>query len=593
MRLTVFTTSAFEFGLATLFIATYCCCCCCSCSAGVSGPIAFIVPVPNSIRTTIASASASVSTSTVPVSISTEKARRSMGLFQSKEKQQQQQDTDELDEWFADVQRIKQQCCDDPWYQHKLAISKTTVEVADEYVGTQNDINALFPGVHKYLGGAKDERDGCIYGIPSHARSAICLYPITTVSKTAKNDDEVRYRIRLEPLPEHAANGQFKWLRGIIAHGYLYGIPAWANTVLQVDIDAMWGRRPNATGPIVNLIPLPEGHVPSRWQWHGASLNQQKTAIYSIPSNAHQVLKVDLITHTTSLIDIDIPPQYKDFSFNHSNKWYGGLLGDDNAVYGIPYRTCSLLRIDTETDTAAIVGEDYGCKRFNWHGGAKVNGFIYAYPSHANTVLRIDTSLQSKGTISTQLPIHRASYDADTNENYKWLGGAIGADGNIYAMPADASAILKIDTHTNVCSTFGFVGMEKNKWQGGVLSQTDGCIYCIPADGQHVLRIDTRNPSTNIINTATATTTTATRSSSSSSSDDDDGAHDATYHNAVALVGELPNRKNKWQGAFFGNDGIMYAIPENGYRILMVHPSPEQRNWKTGEVVDDVRVELM
>ncbi|KAI2509748.1 hypothetical protein MHU86_4601 [Fragilaria crotonensis] len=162
-----------------------------------------------------------------------------MGLFQSKERQQQQQDAAELDEWFADVQRIKQQCCDDPWYQHKLAISKTTVEVADEYVGTQSDINALFPGVHKYLGGAKDERDGCIYGIPSHARSVICLYP-TRESKTAttNNEEEVRYKIRLEPLPEHAANGQFKWLR-IIAHGYLYGIPAWANTVLQVDIDAM------------------------------------------------------------------------------------------------------------------------------------------------------------------------------------------------------------------------------------------------------------------------------------------------------------------------------------------------------------------
>ncbi|KAI2509111.1 hypothetical protein MHU86_5359 [Fragilaria crotonensis] len=438
-----------------------------------------------------------------------------MGLFQSKERQQQQQDAAELDEWFADVQRIKQQCCDDPWYQHKLAISKTTVEVADEYVGTQSDINALFPGVHKYLGGAKDERDGCIYGIPSHARSVICLYP-TRESKTAttNNEEEVRYKIRLEPLPEHAANGQFKWLRGIIAHGYLYGIPAWANTVLQVDIDAMWGDDRMRQGRF--------------------------------------------------------------------NKWYGGLLGDDNAVYGIPYRTCSLLRIDTETDTAAIVGEDYGCKRFNWHGGAKVNGFIYAYPSHADTVLRIDTSLQSKGTISTRLPIQRASYDVDTNQNYKWLGGAIGADGNIYAMPADASAILKIDTHTNICSTFGFVGTEKNKWQGGVLSPTDGCIYCIPADGQHVLRIATSPSSTD--------TTTATRPSSG---DNDDGADTAMYHNAVSLVGQLPNRKNKWQGAFFGNDGIMYAIPENGYRILMVRPSHEQRNWKTGEVVGDVRVELM
>ena len=514
----------------------------------------------------------------------------SMGLFHSKEREipvgeSPQNNETEDDEWLsAQVKRIQQQCCDDPWYQHKLAISKTTVQVADEYVGTRTDGKALFPGVHKYLGGAKDDRDGCIYGIPSHARSVICLYPTnkddtnTTPSRNEKvaGGAGVEYKIRLEPLPEHAANGQFKWLRGIIAHGYLYGIPAWANTVLEVDIDAMWGRR-KATGPIVNLIPLPEGHVPSQWQWHGASLNQEKTAIYSIPSNAHQVLKVDLKTHTTSLIDIHIPTRYKDFSFHHSNKWYGGILGDDNAVYGIPYRTCALLRIDTEHDTATIVGDDHGCKRFNWHGGAKVNGFIYAFPSHADTVLKIDTSPTSRGQISTQLPIHRASYDDDTNETYKWLGGAIGADGNIYAMPADASAILKIDTHTDHCSTFGFVGTVKNKWQGGVLSPTDGCIYCIPADGEHVLRIDTSKRS-------------------SSSNNNDENENDKDSENAIALVGALPNRKNKWQGAFFGNDGIMYAIPENGYRILMVHPSQQQqqhRDLKTGHVPDDVRVELL
>lgn len=460
-----------------------------------------------------------------------------MGLFQSKKIPE--------DDWHDRIEHIKQQCCD-PWYQNKLAISKTTVEVAYEYEGT-SEFGALFPGVHKYLGGAKDDRDGCIYGIPSHARSVICLYPT-----------EEGYKIRIEPLPEHAANGQFKWLRGIIANGYLYGIPAWANSVLEVDIDAMWGRR-EATGPIINLIPLPEGHVVSQWQWHGASLNKAATAIYSIPSNAHKVLKVDLITHTTSFIEIYIPPEYKHFSFNHSNKWYGGILGDDNAVYGMPYRTCSLLRIDTETDTATIVGPDHGCKLFNWHGGAKVNGFIYAFPSHANTVLKIDTSMQSKGQISTLLDIHRADYDNDTNTNYKWLGGAIGADGNIYAMPADASAVLKIDTTTDHCSTFGFVGTEKNKWQGGILSQSDGCIYCIPADGETVLRIDSR-PEGN---------------------------------NAVARLGNLPSRKNKWQGAFFGKDGVMYAIPENGYRILTVHPSPEKRDWESDESVDDVRVELM
>jgi hypothetical protein len=473
-----------------------------------------------------------------------QQTKKAMGLFQSKEKVAPS-DPDQEEDWRAEMERLEKQCCD-PYYHHNV-IRKSTLAVAREYGEGTSDFGSLFPGVHKYLGGAADDRDGCIYGIPSHSRSLICLYPT----------DE-GYKIRIEPLPEHIANGQFKWLRGIIAHGYLYGIPSKANCVLEVDIDAMWGRR-EAKGDIINLIPLPEGHVARQWQWHGASLNKEKTAIYGIPSNAHNVLKVDLVTHSTSFIKIDIPPEYKEFSFDHSNKWYGGILGDDNAVYGIPYRTCSVLRIDTETDTARIVGPDHGCKLFNWHGGTKINGMIYAFPSHAGKVLKIDTSMESKGQNSTLLDIHRDPDDTDTNTNYKWLGGSVGADGNIYAMPADSSSILKIDTTTDHCSSFGFVGTDKNKWQGGVLSHSDGCIYCIPANGRNVLRIDSR----------------------------------AEGNNAVTLLGNLPERKDKWQGAFFGQDGVMYAIPECGYRILKVQPSPERRDWKTGEITDDVRVEMM
>jgi hypothetical protein len=207
------------------------------------------------------------------------------------------------------------------------------------------------------------------------------------------------------------------------------------------------------------------------------------------------------------------------------------------------------------------VGPDHGVKLFNWHGGLKRNGMIYAFPSHSDKVLKIDTSMESKGEKSVLLDIHRASYDTDETKNYKWLGGSIGADGNIYAMPADHSSILKINVTDDHCFTFGFVGTEKNKWQGGVLSESDGSIYCIPADGQKVLRIDSRP--------------------------------EVVGDNPMALLGNLPKRKDKWQGAFIGKDGVMYAIPEGGYRILKVAPSQERKDWKDGEIASDVKVEMM
>ena len=124
------------------------------------------------------------------------------------------------------------------------------------------------------------------------------------------------------PLPERVAGMQMKWLRGIFANGYLWAIPAWADSVLCVDVDAFWKRRP-ADGDIVKLLPLPKEHKQSRWQWHGAGINKEKTAIYCIPSNAQQVLKVDLESKTTSMIPIDVDTsKYPDFRIDSTNKWY-------------------------------------------------------------------------------------------------------------------------------------------------------------------------------------------------------------------------------------------------------------------------------
>ena len=169
---------------------------------------------------------------------------------------------------------------------------------------------------------------------------------------------------------------------GIFAHGYLWAIPSWAPKVLCVDIDAFWGRRPAEKDPktgkdiIVHLLDLPDDYQPKRtkdgtiWQWHGAGINHEKTAIYCIPSNAKEVLKVDCKTKRTSLIPVEVDKaKYPNLDLSMTNKWYGGIVGVDNAVYGIAYRSSGVLRIDTTNDSAKVVGPDFGCGKFNWHGG--------------------------------------------------------------------------------------------------------------------------------------------------------------------------------------------------------------------------------
>lgn len=349
------------------------------------------------------------------------------------------------------------------------------------------------PGKHKWLGGAVDQ-EGRIYGVPSNAKEVICLAPpVRTIPSESSNpeddvDAQTQYEMHTIPLPKSVAEGQFKWLRGIIWENYLIGIPAWSKAgVLWVDFASYWEDKKRqmieieAEGDVavdddqsegnenkrsistderfVNVLPLPEealenmegddssaeGMVPERWLWHGAAMNQNRTAIYAIPSNAQQVLKIDLLTKTTSLLPI--PATVTPLS--QTNKWYGGILGDDNAIYGVPYAASGVLRIDANTDEVQLIGEEkFGVMEYNWHGGIKSqdNGQIYCFPAHNSHVLAIDTrtisSSSGSDTASLEerlslLEIHRAPYDNDEVTRYKWLGGSLGADGNIYGKIAN------------------------------------------------------------------------------------------------------------------------------------------------------------
>jgi hypothetical protein len=585
-------------------------------------------PISNAIDSFI-----TTTATTIPTSSSTSSSWKSKdGTSSSKREQKRlarlqrtkRVDRETVELWQQQVQEYTHRLLHDSYLHHPVRAS--TILASAEYpqgvVGTTASSSSasssastvlhqtLMPGNHKHLGGAYDPTDGSIYGVPAHAQSILCLHPVVDNNSNVV----VNYSMTTIPLPKSIAKIPFKWLRGIFAHGYLWAIPAWAPAVLCVDIDAYRGRRPSSSseGSIVQLIPLPSNHPSDlTWQWHGAGMNHEKTAIYCIPSNAHAVLKVDLMTKSTSLISIDVPPhhhhqkpKYPNFDISQCNKWYGGIVGADNAVYGIPYRSCAVLRIDCNTNTASLVGRDYGSSYFNWHGGIQVNGCIYAHPSHATTVLVINTNHRrhNKTTLLVtdensdnnniddddgycyEIPITRCSNDTNslptttttsTATTYQWLGGTVGADGNIYCPPCDTADILKICTTTQSCQTFGHTTLNdhdnhKNKWQGGVYSARDECIYMIPASGRYVLRIAT---------------------SMQYSNNNNNNNKDNPYQ----LLGPLPSHRDKWQGGYVGLDGCLYFVPECGYRVLKIIPPqyPPVVDINHQLPIDDVTLELL
>ncbi len=454
-------------------------------------------------------------------------------------------------------------------------------------------------GKHKWLGGALDD-SGTIYGVPSHSNYVISLSPSTTKQEnlndnTKKSGDSSSYQINMLRLPSYITNNakkdggkhkdhQFKWLRGIINNNFLYGIPAWAKDgVLKVNIHE-WSKWREAnpsrriidgddelSNRLVTTIPFPDEldvQQHYRWAWHGAALNTNSTAIYCIPSNAQHVLKVDLETSTASYLSI--PPLHGMDPTHHAkllagtNKWYGGIKGDDNCVYGIPYAAGSVLCIDANTDEVKLLG-DFGWNKYNFHGGLKSSkGAIYAFPAHADEVLKIDTTIidgDDDDDKLSLLPIQRAPYDNDPVTRYKWLGGCIGKDGNIFAMPSDASSVLHINVQNDVVTTFGCIEnsdptrmnadgtkyVEKNKFQGGVLGR-DGFIYALPSNAKGILRIDTRPIS------------------------GEEGRSIFLDKNRVSCIGTLEQKTDKWQGGFAVKSGEIIAIPENCNSVLKVLP---------------------
>ena len=79
----------------------------------------------------------------------------------------------------------------------------------------------------------------------------------------------------------------------------------------------------------------------------------------------------------------------------------------------------------------------------------------------------------------------------------KYLGGELGADGNIYAIPGTARTVLRVDTSTGRCTTHGeLIGpwvttsLKRNqfKWLRGIACP-DGSIYGLPSNANCILKI--------------------------------------------------------------------------------------------------------
>eukprot|EP00939_MAST-03C_sp_MAST-3C-sp1_P001762 g1762.t1 len=268
--------------------------------------------------------------------------------------------------------------------------------------------------------------------------------------------------------------------------------------------------------------------------------------IYFIPANAHRVARVDPASDRVEWIGPDLGAQ--------PQKWLRGYLAPNGSIYCVPCCAKNVLKIDTTVDPPRIrvemVGSVFREGGWKWHGGCYCPDIdtIFGIPNHIDTCLRVvppDDDVRIFGD--------RATIRDSTPRNdgkYKYEGGVVGTDGNVYLMPGAADRVLKIEparkggrgslpTVRLIGRSFANEKKTLDKWQNGKMGD-DGCIYGIPVKAEGVLRIDLKTQEVTSIYPA----------------------------ETGPLLG-----LDKYQGAAKASNGCIYCVPFMSKRVLKISPA--------------------
>jgi hypothetical protein len=171
----------------------------------------------------------------------------------------------------------------------------------------------------------------------------------------------------------------------------------------------------------------------------------------------------------------------------------------------------------------------------------------------ADTVLKVDTTTDTVTTIGDPGDINAGRHRVPQDGKYKYLGGALARDDNLYCFPCDAERVLMINTHDDGVKTIGpeflhdEIGLCVNKWQNGFRCR-DGAVYAIPQRARGVLRV---LPAA-----------------------DGSGNHEVTVLDCGAEFDTYSDGKDKFEGGVMGEDGCVYCIPLRAKRVLKLIPGP-------------------
>lgn len=192
------------------------------------------------------------------------------------------------------------------------------------------------------------------------------------------------------------------------------------------------------------------------------------------------------------------------------DKYLGGMASPcGRYIYGVPGHAKRVVRVDVRSGEVSFIGPEYAGE-FKWLRGVEIPGHVMgrkddgslAYPSGCcialpcnsenGCILKINPETSHVSTFVTGHPI------PNVEDGWLYHGGNLAADGFVYAIPASAPRVMKIDPVNNTTEYIGPEYPGKAKWYGGIPG-ADGCIYGIPHNSTGVLKINPKTQEVTIL----------------------------------------------------------------------------------------------
>ena len=289
--------------------------------------------------------------------------------------------------------------------------------------------------------------------------------------------------------------------------------------------DVLLGRGVSAASRGASAVVVPP-RIPGARKWLGGTWSADGTTLWAVPANAAYVLRLDSVTGEVRTVETSqpLPREGRQAKF----KYLRGQKVADGRIFCIPACAGFVLVIEPETGRTSelpLPVEVAPGGEWQWHGAALgLDGCIYAIPAGATRVLKIDPFTNVCSLLGDE--------DLEPSVACKWYGGLRSADGCIWAIPFNARKLLRITPATGAVEQVGEdLGLGGWKWHGGV--QTGKYVIGMPSHAERVLRV----------NTETA---------------------------EIDLVGEPLVGKYKWGGGCVDAEGIAWGLPSNHDQVIRI-----------------------